>query len=648
MGGASSLTAAPPITRMIPDWDLDQLEVIMDQPETWQLVIAGPGAGKSAVACQRISFLVDDGVAPSRILMVSFTRTAVAELRDRIVSYAVASERARGVAIATIDSNAWSLRRFDDEPLPKVFGDGSYELSVERVVQLFQQKQPELLEYMGQIEHLMIDEAQDVVGIRAQLVVEMLGSLSPQCGVTVLADPAQAIYGFTNDEDEPSKPPTVLLDLLRSSSPRPLTERRLARNHRIKQPALLEVFQRTRIEVEGQSAAVGHVERVQTTIRETCSNDVGQAKHEDLAGFIGRAADSSTLVLFRRRADVLLASSFCSSAGIEHRLRMSGTPIVVSPWIGWLFGEVTDSIVDRAVFDRLWDRQAARAPAPFAGQSRDEGWDLLHRAVAGRRSGTIDLVQLRQLLARSRPPTEFCLPECGCGGPILGTIHASKGREADTVMLVMAAGNGGKRQGDASIFEEGRVYYVGATRARKVLIVAANTVTPVSFLDSRRIYRLFGQSRVQIEVGRDGDVDRLAHLAWHNAAENQEALAGCVGEGIVPIEARTYPEFGYAIRLLLSRKGANGITRIIDVGQMSDFFEHELGNVWGIVDVNKTLRPPPKIPHLYLTAVTTVGFTEDQRATLRPPYDKSGIGLAPIVKGFPTISFFRRRPRRDS
>jgi hypothetical protein len=78
-------------------------------PAGWQLVIAGPGAGKSAVACQCAAYLVDEAIPPSRILLVSFTRTAVAELRDRIVSYAVAGAVARTVRISTIDSHAWSI-----------------------------------------------------------------------------------------------------------------------------------------------------------------------------------------------------------------------------------------------------------------------------------------------------------------------------------------------------------------------------------------------------------------------------------------------------------------------------------------------------------------------------------------------------------
>lgn len=319
---------------------------------------------------------------------------------------------------------------------------------------------------------------------------------------------------------------------------------------------------------------------------------------------------------------------------------------MVSPWIGWLFGEVADTLISRQTFDQLWSRQAERVAAPFAGHSRDDCWTLLHRIAAGRRPGAVDLVQLRQMITRSSPPIELCVAECGSTGPILGTIHASKGREADTVMLIMPTTSARGCKGDAAVLEEGRVYYVGATRARKMLIVAANTTTPVSYLDSRRIFRNFGHGRVQLEIGREGDVDRIAHLAWSNAAEIQEALAACVGR-TSPTVAVTFPEYDYAIRLVLGRKTSAGVTRIVEVGEMSESFKQEFGKLWGIIDIDKTLRPPPKILDLYIAAVTTVGFADDQRGALRPPYNKSGIGLAPVVKGFPTIRFFHRQGRGD-
>ena len=439
---------SPNDTASTPDWDDEQLEVILEDSSSWQLVIAGPGAGKSAVACQRIAFLVDDGVPPARILLVSFTRTAVAELRNRVKTYAVAGERARSVRISTIDSHAWSLRvGFDDEPLPTVRADGSFDLSIERTVKLFQEKQPELCDFMSQLEHLVIDEAQDVMNVRSDLILEMLRSVSDDCGVTILADPAQAIYGFTSDEQDASVMTGALLDRLDTECPRPLLRRSLRQIHRIKSaaPELADLFHRTRSEIESAKTATGHVAHVQQVIRETCSKDVGRVLHEVLADVLGAIEGDSTLVLFRRRADVLFASSFWSKEGVEHRLRMSGLPVVIRPWLGWLFGEVTQTKIRREDFDKLWNARAAIAPGPFAGEERDSCWKTLHQLCAGARPNTIDLVVLRSIIARSRPPMELCYPELGATGPILGTIHASKGREADIVVLVMAP-IGGERK----------------------------------------------------------------------------------------------------------------------------------------------------------------------------------------------------------
>src|SRR5439155_18301811 len=149
--------------------------------------------------------------------------TAVAELRDRIISYAVAGDRARSVRISTIDSHAWSLRvGFDDDPLAKIIGDGSYDLNIEQTVKLFRKKQPDLYDFMSRLEHLIIDEAQDVMSVRADLIIEMLRSVPESCGVTILADPAQAIYGFTTDDDDKAKTDSSLLTRLETEGPLPL------------------------------------------------------------------------------------------------------------------------------------------------------------------------------------------------------------------------------------------------------------------------------------------------------------------------------------------------------------------------------------------------------------------------------------------
>lgn len=639
-----------PVSQAAPDWDLEQLEVILEATNVWQLVIAGPGAGKSAVACQRIAFLVDELVPPSRILMVSFTRTAVAELRDRIISYAVAGDSARAVRISTIDSHAWSLRMgFDDQPLKKSLGGGTYDLGIQSTVELFNRRNQELIDFMARLEHLIIDEAQDVVGDRADLVLEMLKSLSPTCGVTMLADPAQAIYGFTTDGDD-SGSQRSLLDRLPAECPRPLVHRMLTNIHRVKNTALAELFLRTRKEIELAGNAHGHVDRVQSAIREASANDIGVTSYDNLAAFLTGARDRSMLVLFRRRADVLVASSYCSQAGVEHRVRMSGMPVLIRPWLGWLLGETVQTILSRQDFDALWESRATLAPEPFVGEERDASWSVLHRLAAGSRAMTLDLMHLRNIVSRARPPIDLCYPELGSAGPILSTIHASKGREADTVVLVMPprkkVGDGLLNETeDAAVFEEGRVYYVGATRARNMLATAGSSSARVGYLDSGRIYRLCGEKKAQFEVGREGDIDKLAHLAWSDALQTQRTLAVHVGR-TVPLRGWTAAEADYATRLILEHKGDDGIVRLINVGQFSKSFKNELGKLWGKIDPQGKLKPGESIPHLYMIAVTTVGFEEDEQSAVMAPFNRSALALAPVVKGFPMIHFLFRKKGR--
>ena len=600
--------------------------------------------------------------------------------------------------IATIDSHAWSLRtRIDDEPLPKVLSDSGYELSIQRTVELFRSKNPDLLDFMSRLEHLIIDEAQDVMGVRADLLIEMLRSLPEPCGVTILADPAQAIYGFTTDEDDHGGTEASLMSRLENECPRPLAPRSLNKVHRIKNDQLVELFLRARKEIELAGEAKGHVDRVKEVIRETCGEDIGVTKHKSVASFLETHTDESMLVLFKRRADVIVTSSYCSDAGIEHRLRMSNLPVVVRPWLGWLLGETVQSFIGRDDFDKLWETRAAIASAPFAGERRDDAWDVLHHLAAASRARTIDLVELRRLVARARPPIELCHSELGAAGPILGTIHASKGREADTVVLFMAPqgvertqapqtvaandrgkvpGGGGnvfRRAGtndgaarveptrevdpqlraDSITFELGRVYYVGATRARKMLYAAGTAGWGVQYLDSKRVYCTYPceTARAQLELGRDGDVDPVAHLAWSKGLEVQQFLAQSVGT-TRSIQARSQATEGafktdYVWRLFVETK-TDGITRVVDIGQLSESFNRELGQLWGRLDGEKRLRPHELIRNIFLVGVTTVCLSESQRDGVKQPFSRSGFALAPVVKGFPMISFDYRKFGRKS
>lgn len=455
-------------------WEFDPIPHAADARV---IVDAGPGTGKTHAACARVAKLVAGGIPATRIMLVSFTRTAVVEIRNRIGLALASVGGAAGVRIITLDSYAWAVQSGYSGNAKLTSGfDHNIECARDLIA-----NDDDVVDDLQKLAHLIIDEAQDIVGPRADLLVELVNAISPDCGVTVFADRAQAIYEFA--ESKGGERPGGLLDRLQGFG---FQVEKLTKVHRTTQANLIKIFTDVREDLLSGTIRSSEV-HIRREIVRLAHGDVGASKDLDLS-----KVRSDALVLMRSRYEVLEASS--RSGNLAHRLRTTGLPICVRPWVGQLFWDYSQRRITRPEFEKRWLDRGVQSAV-----NCDEAWAHCV-SVAGDSEAVVDLHALRTALARRNPPMIFCTPEFGSAGPVIGTIHASKGRESPTVQLYLQSATS-----EVASSEEARVMFVGATRAREQLLVGSSGE---SFAQStnNRVWRRTGKL-IHLEIGRPGDLD---------------------------------------------------------------------------------------------------------------------------------------------
>ena len=605
-------------------WDDDQREVIEASATRRTLVSAGPGMGKTAVACARVAHLIDtENVHDGSIWLVSFTRAAVAELNGRIDDFADDPDTGFAVKISTLDSQAWKLRHgFEAETVTALFG--GFDTSIEKAIALLAERDSEIREYLADMEHVLIDEAQDITGDRARFLLGLLSRLPLTCGVTIFHDDAQAIYDHTMEDGDDFR----FVDGAKADYGDTLESRALAKIYRTEDPKLLSLYEMLRLDIlDGEAATSEAFERRADIVK--------RAAHSEAASQFGRNDlddGPDPLVLFRQRAEVVRASSYLSADGVTHRLRMSGLPKPFHPWLALTLGRAGSMRIDEAEFRDL-HQQAQGSFAELLGTSSDaidDRWDRLRRVAAeGRRR--IDLERLRS--ASGRRPDGLTMPEYGNKGPILGTIHASKGREAERVVLQMHKDWG--RGKDTDFEEESRVLFVGASRAKKNLDIRRSTANPYAQqTESGRIWVANGRYKnaYQIQVGLDGDYDHISAL------RRQPDIVGSAADFDGPTSCTATLVPGDWTYELMRDDGA------VPLGHLTPMMGRdcmEIGRFACGRDPEGRWKSPYAVKYINLLGYGTAIAPPGEALPVGPDrFGGKGIWMVPLISGF-TLAFLR-------
>lgn len=512
-------------------------DIVCGSADTRMLVEAGPGTGKTEMAARRLENLLRHHVSAGEILVLSFSRSAVRTLTSRLAKDGVDEyivEELRHVAVRTFDS--WTfrmLRRLGYQPSQLL--SGTHDANIALLVEETKGKNRDRLrELIGDRKHLIIDEFQDLPGVRGDLVLALLDLLAPPrasgVGFTILGDPAQAIYSFAagkrpDGSDFPT--PREYWDQVVGCYGEELELKTLTRNHRATTPL-------ARLSVHLRSVLLGeHSDEVRLNTVLHAISELPESAHAISPEFVPSTQPGTRAILTRTNGEamqVLKSLLGQETAGPETPVRFKAGHCSVLPpaWISGLLSRLKSQNLPRSQFSAIytslttqWGSDKSRA---LGLPAEEIGWKRLSTASGqNEHSDSISVSDLRERMSwpdsfpDDQSPSEH--------GLVVTTVHQSKGMEFDIVTLLDET-VADREKDDSDRLARANVGYVGITRAGRELNRAPRTTyDPLQQWAMKsgrqRLGRRWHTGWINLEIGLPCDIDPLGFVdpGLHGSSE---------------------------------------------------------------------------------------------------------------------------------
>lgn len=590
----------------------EQAEVVALPPEVRTLVTAGPGTGKTHVLIARLAYLVEHhGLSPgTELCALSFSRSAVREIRTRLAG---SMSDACYVAVYTFDSYATRLLSMF-EPEGDWIGK-DYDGRIRAAVELLRTND-EARAHISDYRHIMVDEIQDLVAERAELVKAVLDAGG--AGFTLFGDPAQGIYTWQLEGTLRAVGAAELYAWLDSHFA-DVQHRAFADNHRVRTSTARTAL-RAGSELNARSP---NYERIKYQL----DTDVMRLATGTLEHYVEmlRSPGMSTAILCRTNGQALVISGDLYGHGIAHRLQRRASDRAVPAWVAVVLGDMAGQQIGKNAFrNRTVERVGENRLNP------EEAWRLL-KQMDPKPTDTLDLTAVATRIRSGYVPDQ--LLEHPSADLVVSTVHRAKGLEFERVIIV-ESDYGTDADNELQLAEETRVSYVALTRARRELLHMKRPDTTGVYLDSATDRWVRGGfkrwQRFGFEV-RGDDVHREDPAGGYLCSDSDPAsIQGYIMRRI---------KEGDPVRLInvaTSEAGEpRGFYAIVHGDRMVGVTSEEFGCVlYRALKVNSgwKVRWPLAIENLTVEGIDTVAGTD--AAGLRCGLGSSGLWLRVRVAGF--------------
>ncbi|MFK7890109.1 MAG: RecQ family ATP-dependent DNA helicase [Granulosicoccus sp.] len=470
--------------------DLNEVQraLVTDDSDNNQLILAGPGSGKTRVIVHRVAYLLRVRRVPAEaIIVLTFNRHAAGEIRKRLQ--------------ALVDRDAWGLTIMTYHALAMRLTGTSFvdrgEAVAERELDTILDRAAELLEGTMNIDgendirdrllqgyrYVLVDEYQDIDTRQYRLIRGLThhdGTLDKTMSILAVGDDDQNIYewrGGSNQHIERYRNEYeagihYLLENYRSSAAIIDSANRLIADN----PERLKADHAIRINQDRQAEPAGGQWQTLDILRrgrvmilqlpaEDCTRGNIQAQAvitelQRLRELEAAAVWDGCAILARHHRMLQPLQAWCEHHKVDYHLaaeRDNALPLTRQREFCALVETLrankntADYTLRKAVGDAGITHEKWLAFFNEAAEQIDNEFGE-HLPAS---STLIDWLYDYASSMRTQPP----------GGLYLGTVHASKGLEFRHVMLL----DGGWRHDAKSIEQERRLYYVGMTRAMQTL-----------------------------------------------------------------------------------------------------------------------------------------------------------------------------------